>query len=164
MKKEFVAEIECPSCKGTGIYSGMGEGVGVGVICNSCDGTGRKLFVYYYKDFVGRKKRNDIKRVYKSGSRFKLGLGKINFEGIGVVDMDNEGISYEEFLQGEMPSEIESIDCPMIADQGACHEIPGFVDKCNELHGGSLWGIYLYNCSYQPNKKECWKRFKSKKN
>ena len=31
--------IECPSCKGTGVYSGMGENKNVAVVCYKSKGT-----------------------------------------------------------------------------------------------------------------------------
>jgi len=72
--------------------------------------------------------------------------------------MDKEGVSYEEFLEGKMPEHIEQLGCPMMADQGACHKIKGFVQKCQEIHGEYI-GL-LSKCKNQPNKAECWKRFK----
>lgn len=149
--------IECPYCKGTGVYSGMGESKDTAVICNYCKGSGQYHYTYSYEEFTGRKVNNNIKRVYLNGYGYKIGLGKINFSHIGEIDMDREGVSYEEFLNGKMPQHITKLACPMLADQGACHKIKGFVDKCNELHGG--WFGYIHECRNQSNKDKCWKRF-----
>jgi hypothetical protein len=158
-EKTIDLKIECPSCKGTGLYSGMGEGKGVAVICNNCKGTGKFNYKYTYKPFTGRKERKDVKRVYLSGLGYRIGLGKINFSnGIGEIDMDKEGVSYDEFINGKMPEHIKKLGCPMNADQGACHAKKGFVNTCNEL-GLSLGGL-ITNCKNQPNRLECWKRFK----
>lgn len=149
--------IECPTCEGTGIYKGMAEGPGMGVICYRCKGTGAFHYVYEYKPFTGRKIREDIKRVYKKGTQYKIGLGVIEFEGIGKIDMDKEGVSYKEFLKGKMPKHITKLECPMLADQGACHKIEGFTKKCNELNGG--WIGHITRCKFYPRKEECWTRF-----
>lgn len=153
-------EIECQACNGTGIYSGMGEGPGVALICKMCKGTGKSTYKFEYNNFTGRKKREDIERVYLKGYGYHLGLGKINFDNVGEIDMTKEGVTYEEFLQGKMPNHIEALACPMRADQSACHDVKGFVDECNKINGGFV--SYIPSCSCS-DKKECWKRFKKGK-
>ena len=157
--KKIEMKVECPSCKGTGLYNGMGEAKGVAVICYKCKGTGAFMYSYSYNDFTGRKLREDIKRVYLSGMGYGISLGKINFNGIGEIDMDKEGISYPEFLNGKKPQHIKKLGCPMRADQSACHDINGFVDECNKLNGG--WISLITDCKNQHNKEQCWSRFKS---
>ena len=89
---------------------------------------------------------------------YKIRLGKIDFSnGIGEIDMNKEGVSYTDFLAGKKPKHIRKLGCPMLADQGACQEIKGFVDKCIELHGG--WIGELTKCKNQNNKEQCWERF-----
>lgn len=155
--KKIDMMIECPSCKGTGVYSGIGEGEGIGVVCTKCKGTGKYHYTYEYNEFTERKRKEDVERVYLSGSRHKLGLGKINFVNVGIIDMDKEGVSYDEFLEGKMPKHIEKLGCPMLADQSACHRIDGFTNKCNKINGE--WINRISDCKHQPHKSECWKRF-----
>ena len=150
-------KIECPSCKGTGVYQGMGEGEGTAVVCHRCNGTGAYQYSYSYKDFTGRNVVENVERVYLSGMGFKLGLGKINFSEVGEIDMDKEGVSYPEFINGKKPEHIKELAWPMRADQGECHKRPGFVDKCNDLNGG--WVSMITKCKKYLHKKECWKRF-----
>lgn len=38
--KKIEMLIECPACKGTGVYSGVAETEETAVICNKCEGTG----------------------------------------------------------------------------------------------------------------------------
>jgi hypothetical protein len=163
--KELKMNIECQSCKGTGIYHGIGEGDGVGVICYTCYGTGCEEFCLEYMPFTKRKKRTDIKRVHKNGTQWKLGLGKIKFNisnnEICEIDMNKEGVSYKEFLTGKTPKEIKQLQCPMLADQGACSNKEGFKDKCYEL-GLSVCGM-ITQCKNYENRLECWKRFECKK-
>ena len=159
MKREL--DIECKSCNGTGIYVGFGERDGASVICKSCSGTGKQHFEMEYKEFKGIKTRDDITRVYKHNPGYCISPKIINFKEFGIIDLTKEGVSYEEFKNGKTPGYIEQLECPMLADQSACHNIPGFVDKCNELHDGSLWGISLSKCTYQKNKAQCWERFKN---
>ena len=127
--KEIKMTIECPFCNGTGIYSGMAESKETAVICRKCNGTGAYKYQYSYNEFIGKKEKKGIKRVYLDGMGYKIGLGKINFDKVGEIDMDKEGVSYAEFLGGKSPEHIKKLGCPMIADQGACHKIKGFVDN-----------------------------------
>lgn len=150
--------IECPSCKGTGVYLGLAESKGVAVVCNKCKGTGAYNYVYSYNEFTGRKIKDNVKRVYLSGGVYKIGLGKLNFgDGIGEIDMDKEGVSYAKFLNGKMPTHIKKLGCPMLVDQGACHEIKGFTEECDKLNNG--WVNYIPECKYSPFKEKCWERF-----
>jgi len=81
--KEFAMEtvdIECRSCEGSGLYSGMCEPKGVAVICYTCKGSGCEKFLY--KPFIKRKPRTDITTVRRS---------------------TESTISYQRFQQGVMP-------------------------------------------------------------
>jgi hypothetical protein len=155
-RQTFRVETECDSCDGTGIYRGMAEGDGVGVVCRKCNGTGKHIFKHHYTEFTGKKRRKDVERVYLP-SRFKLGLGVIDFKDIGEIDMDKQGVSYDEFCKGERPTYIKEIECPMMADQGACHKVEGFVDECNNL--GLRFGMIISGCKNHCNRKSCWERF-----
>jgi hypothetical protein len=163
--EEIELKVECPSCKGTGVYAGRGEGEGTSVVCYNCKGTGAYNYKYEYEEFQGRRKKEGVKRVYQSGYGYKIGTGVVNFQdGIGPIDMDKEGISYEDFVDGKMPDHTRGLACPLLADQGTCHKIEGFFDKCNELHGSSLVGVKITKCSNRKNKHECWKRFDKQSN
>ena len=152
--------IECPSCKGTGLYSGMGEKKNVAIICHNCEGSGKHLYKYSYNEFTARKKKEGVKRVYLSGYGYCIADGILNFTGIGEIDMDKEGVSYDEFAGGKMPTHIKQLACPMLADQGGCHDINGFTDRCNDLGRG--WGSDITKCKNRDNKKECWELFENK--
>lgn len=84
-------EAECTSCSGTGIYHGFAEPKGVGVVCLTCDGTGRREIEYV--PFTGLKKRNDIQTVQRS-------RGSLIFAGVGPT---GNAVSYDEFLNGKRP-------------------------------------------------------------
>ena len=155
--KRIELQVECPSCGGTGLYSGMAESEGVAVICHNCKGTGEYSYTYSYTPFTGRKEAKNIKRVFKKGTQYKIGLGVINYKGIGTINMDKEGVSYQEFCAGVMPKHIKQLGCPMLADQGACHSIKGFVETCNSLNGG--WIGYIPECKHRKNQSACWERF-----
>ena len=107
--REIKMKIECPECSGTGVYSGMGESANTALICRRCDGTGAYNYVYHYTEFTGRKVKEGIKRVYKDGCGYKIGLGVINFGGHTEIDMDKEGVSYEEFLEGKIIDDFEPL-------------------------------------------------------
>lgn len=158
--KKIEMEIQCKSCGGTGVYVGMAEREGAAVVCSSCNGTGKCWYAFEYEEFTGRKKKDGVTRVYKSSYEFVIAPKKIRFENLGEIDLSEEGVDYADFLAGSMPGHIKSLVCPMLADQGACHSIEGFVDECGRLDGqGSLIGRFLSSCAYQRNKATCWERF-----
>jgi hypothetical protein len=156
--------IECPACNGTGVYQGMCERGGTAVICHRCDGTGAYTYRFEYNLFQGRQINPNVDRVYESSYDYVISTGILEFKtesGPISINMDKEGVSYKEFLQGKMPKHIESLRCPLRADQDACHKIKGFVDECESLNGG--WIGTISSCKYQPFKHKCWERFNATK-
>ena len=147
--------IECKSCKGTGVYQGMGEGDGAAVVCHTCGGTGKTEFEY--TEFTGRKHKSGVSRVYLGGYGYQISTGTVIFKGVGQIDMDKEGVSYEEFCEGKMPTHIKQLWCPMLADQGRCHSIEGFIERCNSFNG--RWLSYIPDCANKAHSAECWRIF-----
>ena len=88
-----IIEVECRSCGGTGVYSGFAEPAGVGVVCLTCDGTGKAKLSY--TPFTGRKHRQGIETVRRSAGTFiATGAGP-----------RGGSVTYREFLAGKMPRE-----------------------------------------------------------
>ena len=94
-KKIIDLDIECQSCKGTGVYTGMGECEGAGVVCYQCDGTGKAHYHFEYNEFEGRKVDPKIKRVYVKGYGYVIAPKILNFEGIGTIDMTEADRDWE---------------------------------------------------------------------
>lgn len=90
-KLKAVIEMQCSACNGTGIYHGMAEPKGVGVVCLRCQGTGKQTITYI--PFTGRKKREDIDVVRLSKGSTILSCGPTGTE-----------ISYQDFLNGQVPT------------------------------------------------------------
>lgn len=158
--KTIEMEIQCKSCDGTGVYVGMCERGGAAVVCKTCKGTGKQHFKFEYEEFTGLKSRDDVIRVYADSYGYYIAPKDVSFgAAIGKIDLRKEGVSYADFKNGVMPEHIKTLVCPMLADQGACHDIKGFVNMCEKLHGGCLWGVSLAKCKNQPNKADCWERF-----
>lgn len=84
-------QAECDSCGATGIYRGMCEPEGVGVVCLNCKGTG--CVKVEYTQFKFRKKRKDVKTVRRSAGTFIA----------GPIGQTGKAVSYADFLQGTMP-------------------------------------------------------------
>ncbi|MFA5376713.1 MAG: hypothetical protein WC455_13275 [Dehalococcoidia bacterium] len=89
--KAFI-EVECGSCGGTGIYRGLAEPKGVGVVCLDCKGSGCTRLEYI--PFTGRRRRHDINTVKLSRGRFIC----------GPIGPHGQGVSYEDFLEGKIPT------------------------------------------------------------
>ncbi len=151
--KKIELDIECQACKGTGIYVGMGERDGAGVVCHGCDGTGKYHRVFEYKEFNGRAKRDDVKRVYKSSYGYRFAPKKMKFDRVGEIDLTQEGVSYAEFLEGKRPQHIREMACPMLADQSACHSMSGFTNMCD------CAGRLITECPQYKDRATCWERF-----
>lgn len=81
---------ECPSCSGSGLYSGFMERTDEAVVCVSCGGKGYR--VEKFRAFTGRRKRRGIKKI-----RFGSGM---------ILDNPSKStwFSYEEF-EKKIPSE-----------------------------------------------------------
>ena len=155
-------KIKCKLCNGSGLYVGSLERAGAAVICDMCKGEG---FIWFkYEEFTGLEKREDVERVYLSSYGYVIAPKEIDFKDNGEIDLGKEGVSYEEWIAGKKPKHIKRLVCPMLADQGTCRNIKGFVDMCETLHGKRLWGIRLTKCNHQPKKEECWERFETKVN
>jgi hypothetical protein len=152
-------KIECKSCNGTGVYVGLAERDGAGVVCHTCKGTGCQDYNFTYTPFKKRQKRKDIKRVFIQGYGYCVGTKPITLDNGVFVDFSKEGVSYEEFLAGKMPEHIKQMGCPMLADQSACHDIKGFIDQCEKLNGG--WIGHIPSCKCK-DKMACWERFTTK--
>ena len=162
MSKEKVIEmdIECQACNGTGVFTGMGERDGAAVMCYRCDGTGQSHYKFTYKEFTGRQKRKDIKRVYLTGYGYCVSPKPIDYDRIGFVDMSKEGVSYEEFLEGKNPKHIRKMACPLLADQGKVHDLKLYDDRCSDHCG---YGN-ISSCDLYPDKNTCWDIFDKETN
>lgn len=84
-------EYACNACRGSGVFRGMGEPPGYGVICWDCKGSGKRVFEY--TPFTERVHRDDIKRIGHSGGSIRNTR----------TDPEQEGIPYEDWLAGKEP-------------------------------------------------------------
>lgn len=144
MKK--LIEIECASCGGTGIYSGMAESEEIAVVCHTCKGTGKDTFEY--KEFTGRKRRNKIKRILMCNPGIKV--GGPNPEQFG-------GMPYSDWL-ADLPfpakSEMRLFTCPAWWYQNADYNRKPEWKECYSMLGASF-----SKCKSFPTKTKCWERW-----
>lgn len=153
MKHKIEFNEECKACKGTGIYSGIGEYNGCAVVCHDCKGTGCFHFVYEYKDFKERRYNKNIRHIYECNPGIKIGeSNKFQFSDFG-------GMSYDDWFIGKkftIGMENRKFTCPAWWYQSANYELkPNWSDnhrKCIAI--GSFT-----NCEYYNQKDGCWKRF-----
>jgi hypothetical protein len=93
METTMSVEAQCNACAGTGVYCGFAEPKGTGVACLKCGSSGKVLIEYI--PFTGRKRRDDVTTIRLSrGTSVGLGVGPTG-----------GSVSYEEFLEGKMPTE-----------------------------------------------------------
>ena len=149
MKNMIEFDEKCKPCGGTGIYVGMGERDGAGIICHTCGGTGCHHVKIEYEDFEGRIKRKNIERVFQTNPGIVIGKGKqLRLEDFG-------GISYEAWLPGHrfLPgTEMRKFTCPAWWYQSADYNKKPDWKEC------SIMGIFS-KCNYFKEKNKCWKRW-----
>ena len=144
--------IECSTCKGTELYKGMSERDNCAVVCSVCKGTGKVDF--YYNEFEGRKKRSDVKRVFKSSCGYVHSDKDVTTEDGKVIKFSEGGCSYEEWLNGKEPKPVEDLYCPYIWNNTGMGHEP--LNDCKEHCGfGSISACKKYDC-----KEECWNKLK----
>ena len=145
-------KIECPSCKGTGLYKGAAEKGGAAVVCRTCGGTGETT--YSYNEFTGRRMRQDVTRVYQSVSNYII-TDKNVFRIDGKeIRFSKYGCTYEEWLQGVVPEHIKDLYCPCMAYREKCN-----LDRCRDKHE---WGDFIPDCRLYEDKLTCWELFDRK--
>lgn len=144
MKIEF--DEKCPSCKGTGLYVGMGERDGYAVVCHTCNGTGKHHFVHEYDEFEGRVPRKGVHTVVEVNPGICLGgeKGELDFGGMPFEDWDQG----KPFPPG---SEMREYTCPVWWYQSADYSKKPKWDWCN-------FGRFSA-CNHFPHKYECWERW-----
>ena len=152
---------ECGACKGTGLYVGMAERDGAAVICTRCDGTGRVVHQASYPKFKGRKKRDDVRRVYHTAGGYGITTQDITTEKGETIHFSRFGCSYEDWLKGDKPKPIEELHCPYIhtnqSMQDRDHEAyPLYKERCNQE---ALLGGWISDCKLFNKKAECWLRY-----
>ena len=141
---------QCRSCKGTGLYVGMGERDGAAVVCHTCDGTGCHHFKHEYKPF--EKKANapaGVLRVYEVNPGIGIGHGN------GYRLSDFGGMPLKDWQKGKpFPegSENRRFTCPAWWYQTADYDKKPNWDECIRIGSFS-------NCPSFKNKEACWKRF-----
>jgi hypothetical protein len=153
MTHHYYNEI-CKNCKGTGIYVGMAESSGAGVVCSTCKGTGCHQWTYTYEDFEKKKERTDIKRVYQVNPGIKVGEGK-NPDGKELSLKDFGGMPYEDWFAGKhfpLGSENRKYTCPAWWYQSSDYE------KKPDWKDCIIVGIFS-GCHLFIKKEQCWKRW-----
>jgi len=149
----FEYDCECGSCGGTGLYNGMAEDPGAGVVCHTCKGTGHRHITVKYRDFEGRKRHSTVRHVYRTNPG--IGIG----EGNGHSLSDFGGMSYDEWLDGNPfppQSEDRKHTCPAWFYQSADYSLkPYWTDGDVQCRGVGAFST----CQYFHEKHKCWTRF-----
>jgi len=134
-------KIECPDCKGTGLYTGMCERNGVAVQCKGCSGLG--WTEYAYTEFIARQDRPDVVWVLDRNP------------GICVSpELNIGGMSYSDWASGkkfEPGMEMREYTCPYWWYHQK-HEL----SRCGS---GSSPGRAYSACDHFDDKKHCWEEF-----
>ena len=134
-----VIEVECTACSGTGIYVGMREGHGLGVVCAKCHGTGAQTLTF--RRFTGRRRRCDIKRVIAYNPGVVL-----------TADVAG-GMPYEDWVNNKpFPprSEVREV-CPLLWYQKVDYDNRPSWQGCRVELGGNI-----KDCPSYAHKEACW--------
>lgn len=144
--KEII--IECPSCKGTGLYKGIAERNQCAVICHTCDGKG--FTSYKYREFNGRKHKPNVTRIFQNSCGYVHSA--VNQKGI---KFEEGGCTYSEWLSGARPKPVKDLYCPYIWDNKGYGNEP-----CSRCKEGCGFGV-ISNCRYFADKAACWKEYEA---
>jgi hypothetical protein len=153
MKKTFEVKEICQSCNGTGVYIGIAEKDGTGVVCHKCDGTGCHSFLHEYEEFKKRKINTKIKRIFKANPGIVIGENKK--EGFSLTDFG--GMDYKDWLKNKpFPegSEMRKYSCPAWFYQITDYDLKPKWNECRDSLGRSF-----SNCPHFKTKNTCWERF-----
>jgi len=141
---------ECSRCGGTGVYVGFAEQDGFGVVCHTCDGSGKESMHFEYVPFTQRKERKKIKRVLESNPGIGVGLGNGKY----AID-DFGGLSYKDWNSGKpfhRGTEMRKFVCPAWWYQSADYDKKPNWKECIGL------GSFM-DCPNYSKKHNCWKKF-----
>ena len=141
MKIELVEK--CKECKGTGVYIGLAEREGFGVVCNHCGGTGKFKFIYEYEEFDGRGMA-DVHTIVETNPGIVMG-GELDFGGMPYADW----LAGKKFTQG---MEMRNFTCPAWWYQSANYSKKPEWEEC-------IFCGRFSECANFTTKEECWKRF-----
>jgi hypothetical protein len=136
-------QIQCPDCRGKGVYQGFAEKQGAAVICHSCNGRGWTMF--RYDEFNGIVQTKGIKTVFARNHGF-------------VLTTDSPGgVSYKEWLlDGKKPDESPQEEHKKQLCPGWFHQNTGY-GKLPPTKQLGCKGIGSFDgCSNWKNKKKCW--------
>jgi hypothetical protein len=134
-------KIECPGCKGTGVYQGCAERDGAAVQCQKCDGNG--WVMYEYNEFESKKQKNGVSWVVERNPGICISPQIV----IG-------GMSYSDWLEGkkfEKGTEMREYTCPYW-----WYYQKYKLSRCDL--GLKHTGVYS-KCQFFCDKKACWKEF-----
>lgn len=141
---------ECDSCKGTGLYQGIGERDGAFVICNKCNGTGSLQINLIFIKFSGRKKQERCKRVYSNGMGYY-----ITDKDIEDMPFSVYGCAYEEWLKGAKTKPLDFLGCPYQETNQRLQN-----DDVNNLYKyrckNNLGFAKISKCLLYKDKRKCW--------
>lgn len=150
-KHKLEIDCKCRSCKATGLYVGCGERDGAAVVCSACKGTGKQRIIVEYEDFFRRESRDDVRRVYRTGSGIIIGEDS----GRGLFLEDFGGLTYEEWISGKEfapGTEDRTHTCPAWFYQSADYNKKPNWDECG-------WGGTFSSCKHFCTKASCWARW-----
>lgn len=144
-------ECNCKSCGATGLYVGIGERGGAGVVCHTCKGTGRQVLKIEYEDFNGKRRRKEVRRVFRANPG--ICIGEDPSRGLALEDFG--GLSYEDWWEGKEftpGTEDRKHTCPAWFYQSADYEKKPEWDECRGC------GAFR-SCRHFSNKAACWERW-----
>lgn len=150
MKKVFEVKEKCQACKGTGVYIGMAERDGAGVVCSKCKGTGCFHFKHEYEEFDGIEMNPNVERVFETNPGIVIGTDREHkLEDFG-------GLTYKDWLAGKPfpeKSENRKYTCPKWWAQFCGENGPQWKECFENL------GKMFPDCKYFPVRHKCWEKW-----
>jgi len=160
-KITITGEVQCNSCKGTGLYQGMGERDGAFVVCWDCNGTGKENVRIEYIKFKGRVLRSKCKRVYSNGMGYCItDKDIVSSQGI-KFPFSEFGCSYKDWQNGVNPIPLKFLGCPYQETNQALQSKD--VNNLYKLRCKNNLGFSdIRHCKLYSDKETCWSIFEGK--
>ena len=155
MKRTLKYSCSCDSCGGKGIYEGMCEGDGIGVVCTHCGGKGYLDITVTYDDEFKRERRKSKSLKWVLEANPGYGTGKFDEKTQSLIG----GMPYDDWFAGKPfppKSEMRNACCPREWAQRVGGKAEKITDKWQSDRCLCGW---FKDCPHFGSKAECWEKY-----
>ncbi|MFA6355312.1 MAG: hypothetical protein WCW65_02715 [Candidatus Paceibacterota bacterium] len=164
-------KVECPTCKGTGLFAGCCEAKDAAVVCSHCKGKGwvflNTLEVNngeVYTIFTTLNRKRGVIRIYESSCGYGVMATDYTVKKedededseVGkVYEFSKYGVLYKDWLKGKKPIPMKQLYCPYVYDNRGVGSGP-----CSRCEEGMGEHMSMNRCKYfRKDHEKCWEEY-----